>query len=70
MAAIGLVRPWPMGLAPGQLMLTPSALISRLSTRRITALVGPVSPSAVWYTSYLESSPILIPMPELGSKSN
>jgi len=47
MATIGLVQPWLMGLVPGQLMLTTSNLIPRLSTRRTARmLVGTVSPSA------------------------
>ena len=52
MATVGFVQPWPMGLVPGRLMLTPSNLLPRLSTRRAALiLVGMVTPSAVWYTS-------------------
>ncbi len=48
MATIGLAQPWLMGLVPGQLMLTTSHLISRLSTRPMARTVVPtVSPSAV-----------------------
>ena len=59
MATIGLVQPWLMGLVPGRLILTTSDLLPRLSTRHTAqVLVGSVTPSAVWYTSY--SAPLVL----------
>ena len=49
--SVGLAQRWPMGLVPGMLELTTSTSILQVFTRRVTILVGLVSPSAVWYTN-------------------
>ncbi len=52
MAAVGHVL-LGVGLITtrGQLMLTGLSLLPQVLTRRVTMLVGTVSPSAVWYTN-------------------
>ena len=55
MATVGLVLLLFTGLASGMLELTTSASLLQVLARPITMFVGLVSPSAVWYTSWMMS---------------
>ena len=53
MAMIGHVVLLRTGLASGILKLTTSTSMPQVFTRQLTMFVGIVSPSVVWYTSWL-----------------
>ena len=55
MATVGLVLLLFTGLAPGMLELSTSTSMPRVLPRPLTMLVGSVSPSAAWYTSWMMS---------------
>ena len=55
MATVGLVLLLFTGLAPGMLKLSSSTSVPQVLTRPVTMFVGTVSPSAVWYTSWMMS---------------
>ena len=56
MASVGLVLLLFTGLVPGMLELTASTSILQMLARPAVTLVGMLSPSAVWYTSWMMST--------------